>query len=86
MLSFYFTAFSTVKYRPWEAANQALEQVEWGAEKAIEIYGDNAWKGCELIPDVGGTDVGKVSCKIVAFIVRVVIIVIYFAAHTVSTD
>jgi hypothetical protein len=67
---------------------QALEQVEWAAaEKAIDIYWDGVYKGCDLIPDVPPcVDAGKVVCKSASHIVRIVLGIVYFAAHVVSTD
>lgn len=82
----YITAFFEGEYIGWQDANHALEQTEWVAQTAMDMFWEDFWKGCDLIPDVAGFDAGKVGCKLPLFIFRFVLIAIFFAAHTVSTD
>ena len=44
------------------------------------------YKGCDLIPTVAGADAGKVVCRSAVHIARIVVVILYFAAHTVSFD
>lgn len=87
LISFFLSIeFSELDSAAWQASNQALEQVEWAAEKAMEITWEDVWRICETIVDVGGVDAGKVVCKTASFIPRLFLVITYFVAHTVSTD
>jgi hypothetical protein len=74
--------FSELDSARWQSSNQALEQVEWAAEKAMDIFWDEFWKACDLIPNVLGVNTPEVGCKWPLVIVRAGLIVVYFAVHT----